>query len=57
MCRVFRNSIIAKAVPGASLGSEIKESDYKESFVKDTVTVDKDKAEIWLGENPVYIEE
>ena len=55
MCRVFRNSIIAKAVPGASLGSEIKESDYKESFVKDTVTVDKDKAEIWLGENPVYI--
>ena len=48
---------ITEAVPGFSSGSEIKEGDYKESFAKDTVTVDNGKAQIWLGENPVYIEE
>ena len=46
-----------EAVSRFSSGKEVEASDYKTSFNRETVKVDKGEALITLGENPIYIEE
>ena len=48
---------ITEAVPRLSSGKEVEASDYKAYFNRETIKVDKGKALITLGENPIYIEE
>lgn len=50
-------AVITEALPRFSSGKEVEASDYKASFNKKTVKVNKGEAVVALGENPVYIEE